>query len=143
MNARQASGHSFEKSSMSMSPKVVSRTTLPDVGGSKEYTPDISFFYSRAAFLNVFFSMHQSESSCCASENARRNSDRYNKMESKNEPHFWRHTNARRHFVCTRGVRRRRPLERRRRRRRRRKDIPHSFCDRASTRTEEPVLNAP
>ena len=141
MNARQASGHSFEKSSMSMSPKVVSRTTLPDVGGSKEYTPDISFFYSRAAFLNVFFSMHQSESSCCASENARRNSDRYNKMESKNERIFdATHTHARLcHFVCTRGVRRRRPLERRRRR----KGIPHSFCDRASTRTEEPVLNAP
>ena len=53
MNARQASGHSFEKSSMSMSPKVVSRTTLPDVGGSNEYTPDISFFYSRAGFLNT------------------------------------------------------------------------------------------
>ena len=102
MNARQASGHSFEKSSMSMSPKVVSRTTLPDVGGSKEYTPDISFFYSRAAFLNVFFSMHQSESSCCASENARRNSDRYNKMESKNERIFGA-TQTRDVTLCARG----------------------------------------
>ena len=102
MNARQASGHSFEKSSMSMSPKVVSRTTLPDVGGSKEYTPDISFFYSRAAFFNVFFSMHQSESSCCASENARRNSDRYNKMESKNERIFGA-TQTRDVTLCARG----------------------------------------
>ncbi len=46
MNARQASGHSFEKSSMSMSPKVVSRTTLPDVGGSNEYTPDIVLLFT-------------------------------------------------------------------------------------------------
>jgi len=46
--------------------------------------------------------MHQSESSCCASENARRNSDRYNKMESKNERIFDA-TQTRDVTLCARG----------------------------------------
>ena len=46
--------------------------------------------------------MHQSESSCCASENARRNSDRYNKMESKNERIFGA-TQTRDVTLCARG----------------------------------------
>ena len=83
--------------------------------------------------------MHQSESSCCASENARRNSDRYNKMESKNECIFGA-TQTRDVTLCARGecdddVHSKEEEEE--------EDIPHSFCDRASTRTEEPVLNAP
>ena len=84
--------------------------------------------------------MHQSESSCCASENARRNSDRYNKMESKNERIFDA-TQTRDVTLCARGECDVQSKEEEKEKEKEDKDIAFILLPRALA--PKPVLNAP